>query len=299
MRTIQVRQLDYDLTPTAGLALVGHFLKTLAPALADVDAALPVRTGVATSDIVRSYLGLLVQGKSDFDAIENLRGDKFFKQALGIGLLPSSPTLRQRMDANASSLAGHVMPMIERLLARHAPDYGVLPCGWLPLDIDTFAMDNSGTAKEGVGRTYAGVDGYCPLAAYLGSHGFCLDLVLRPGTQHPAKHTDDDLRRIVPMAQRLSAAGPKAPLLARLDSRFADPPSLATLTVAAGSPVLLRQTAIPARASRRSSVSRYATSVVRSSVAEPRSRAIRRRPRAPMLQIGQAAVRSWAGSSRR
>ena len=220
MRSIQVKQLDYDLTPTAGLALVGHFLKTLAPALADVDAALPVRTGVATSDIMRSYLGLLVQGKSDFDAIENLRGDKFFKQALGIGLLPSSPTLRQRMDAHASTLADHVMPMIERLLARHAPDYGVLPCGWLPLDIDTFAMDNSGTAKEGVGRTYAGVDGYCPLAAYLGSHGFCLELSLRPGTQHSAKHTDDDLRRIVPLAQRLSAAGPNAALLARLDSGF-------------------------------------------------------------------------------
>lgn len=220
MRPIQVKQLDYDLTPTAGLALVGHFLKTLAPALADVDAALPVRTGVAASDIVRSYLGLLVQGKSDFDAIENLRGDKFFKQALGIGLLPSSPTLRQRMDAHASSLAGQVMPMIEHLLAHHAPDYGVLPCGWLPLDIDTFAMDNSGTAKEGVGRTYAGVDGYCPLAAYLGSHGFCLDLVLRPGTQHSVKHTDEDLRRIVPMAQRLSAAAAQAPLLARLDSGF-------------------------------------------------------------------------------
>jgi hypothetical protein len=220
MRPIQVKQLDYELTPTAGLALVGHFLKTLTPALADVDAALPVRTGVATSDIVRSYLGLLVQGKSDFDAIENLRGDKFFKQALGIGLLPSSPTLRQRMDAHALSLAAQVQPMIERLLTRHAPDYGVLPCGWLPLDIDTFAMDNSGTAKEGVGRTYAGVDGYCPLATYLGSHGFCLDLALRPGTQHSAKHTDDDLRSVVPMAQRLSAAGPKAPLLARLDSGF-------------------------------------------------------------------------------
>jgi len=37
------------------------FLKALATALADVDAALPVRTGRATSDIVRSYLGLLVQ----------------------------------------------------------------------------------------------------------------------------------------------------------------------------------------------------------------------------------------------
>jgi hypothetical protein len=220
MRPIQVKQLDYDLTPTAGLALVGHFLKTLAPVLAEVDTALPVRSGVASSDIVRSYMGLLVQGKSDFDAIENLRGDKFFKQSLGIGLLPSSPTLRQRMDVHAVALAGRVPAMIERMLARHAPEYGVLPCGWLPLDIDTFAMDNSGTAKEGVGRTYAGVDGYCPLAAYLGSHGLCLDLVLRPGTQHSAKHTDDDLRGIVPLAQRLSAAAAKAPLLARLDSGF-------------------------------------------------------------------------------
>jgi hypothetical protein len=96
----------------------------------------------------------------------------------------------------------------------------VLPCGWLPVDIDTFAMDNGGTVKEGVGRTYAGVDGYCPLASYIGAHGFCLELSLRPGTQHSAKDTQDNLQRVIPLAQRLSAAGPKAPLLARLDSGF-------------------------------------------------------------------------------
>ena len=89
MRAIEVKQLDYDLTPVAGLALVGHHLKTLAPVLARLDAAQPVRTGVSNSDIVRSYLGLLVQGKSDFDAIENHRGEKFYKHALGITLLPS------------------------------------------------------------------------------------------------------------------------------------------------------------------------------------------------------------------
>jgi hypothetical protein len=220
MKPIKVIQLHYDLTPTAGLALVGHLLRTLSPTLGDLDAALPVRNGVATSDIVRSFVGLLVQGKSDFDAIENVRGDTFFKHSLGIKLLPSSPTLRQRMDAAAPVMSEHVLPMIQRLLTQHRPAYGTLPCGWLPLDIDTFAMDNSGTAKQGVGRTYAGVDGFCPLAAYLGMHGFCLDLVLRPGTQHSAKDTDADLRRIVPLAQQLSAAGPKAALLARLDSGF-------------------------------------------------------------------------------
>ena len=218
MRTIEVKQLKYDLTPVAGLALVGHHLKALAPVLARLDAALPVRTGVSHSDILRSYLGLLVQGKSDFDAIQSHRGEEFYKQALGITLLPSSPTLRQRMDAQAGALSQQVLPMIETLLRRQAPDYGVLPCGWLAVDIDTFAMDNGGTAKEGVGRTYAGVDGYCPLASYIGSHGFCLELSLRPGTQHSAKHTEDNLLRVIPLAQRLSAAGPKAPLLARLDS---------------------------------------------------------------------------------
>ena len=220
MRRIEVKQLDYDLTPVGGLALVGHYLKALAAQWAALDRALPVRGGVSNSDVLRSYLGLLVQGKSDFDAVENYRGDRFFKEALGIGLLPSSPTLRQRLDAQAGALFEHVPGMIERLLGSQRPDYGVLPCGWLPLDVDTFAMDNGGTRKEGVGRTYAGVDGYCPLAAYLGAHGFCLELALRPGVQHSARETDFNLERVIPLAQRLSAAGPKAPILARLDSGF-------------------------------------------------------------------------------
>lgn len=220
MRKLIVKQLDYDLTPVAGLALVGHYVQSLSAPFKRMDGAQPVRSGVTHSDIVRSYLGLLVQGKSDFDAIENFRGDTFFKQALGITLLPSSPTLRQRMDAKAGELFEFVAPMIEALLSSQQADYGVLPCGWLPLDVDTFAMDNGGTAKEGVGRTYAGVDGYCPLAAYLGSHGFCLELALRPGVQHSASESDFNLERIIPMAQRLSSTGPQAPILARLDSGF-------------------------------------------------------------------------------
>jgi hypothetical protein len=220
MRPFIVKQLDYDLTPVAGLALVGHHLNRLAPVFRQLDASLPVRNGVANSDILRSYLGLLVQGKSDFDAIENFRGDAFFKQALGIKLLPSSPTLRQRMDARAEDMFDYLPTLIERLLNGTRVDYGVLPCGWLPLDVDTFAMDNGDTAKDGVGRTYIGVDGYCPLAAYLGSHGFCLELALRTGEQHSARETQFNFERVIPMAQRLSAAGPKAPILVRLDSGF-------------------------------------------------------------------------------
>lgn len=220
MRQFLVKQLNYDLTPVAGLALVGHHLQRLAPVFKRIDAAHPVRGGVSNSDVLRSYLGLLVQGKSDFDAIENFRGDTFFKQALGLRLLPSSPTLRQRLDARAGDLIDYVDPLIETLLMSARPDWGVLPCGWLPLDADTFAMDNSGTAKECVGHTYAGVVGYCPMASYLGTNGFCLELALRPGVQHSVLETEYNFERVIPMAQRLSAAGPKAPVLVRADSAF-------------------------------------------------------------------------------
>ena len=63
MRQLIVKQLDYDLTPVAGLALVGQYLKAVQPVLGRLDTALPVKGGVANSDIVRSCLGLLVQGK--------------------------------------------------------------------------------------------------------------------------------------------------------------------------------------------------------------------------------------------
>ena len=152
MRQLIVKQFDYDLTPVAGLALIGHYPAALRPTLERLDVALPVKSGVANSNIMRSYFGLLVQGKSDFDAIENFRGDTFYKQAPGIKLLPSSPTLRQRMDAKAVELFDFAPSMIEMLLAGQRPDYGVLPCGWLHLDVDTFAMNNGGTAKEGVWR---------------------------------------------------------------------------------------------------------------------------------------------------
>jgi hypothetical protein len=219
-RPLVVKQLSYDLTPVAGLALVGHYLNAVRTVFGRLDAALPVKGGVANSDILRGYLGLLVQGKSDFDAIENLRGYAVYKQALGIGLLPSIQTLRQRMDALAADLFDFVAPVTETLLGSQRPDYGALPCGCLPLDVDAFAIDNGGTAKEGVGRTYAGLDGCCSVAAYLGSHGYCVELILRPGVQHSASETDFNLERVVQMAQRLSVQGPKAPVLARLDSGF-------------------------------------------------------------------------------
>ena len=122
MRPLIVTQLDHDLRPVAGRALVGLYLAALQAVLGRLAAALPVKSAVAHSDIVRSDVGLRVQGKRDFDAIENFRGDTFYKQALGMGLLPSSPTLRQRRAARAGELLDFAAPMPETLLACQRPD---------------------------------------------------------------------------------------------------------------------------------------------------------------------------------
>lgn len=219
-----VKQLPYDLSSHAGLALIGKYLKRI-NVNALVDPVFPVRSGIANSDILKSYLGLLCLGKNDFDAIEVQRKDAFFMKALGLGTVPSSPTLRQRMDTYAAqwfALVDRINAAVLSLKVSGKPiDFGRLPCGYVPLDMDTFAMDNSGTDKEYVGRTYAGVDGYCPLAAYLGSNGFCLELALRPGSQHSACETEHNIERVLALAVKITQSGQHGPpLLFRADSGF-------------------------------------------------------------------------------
>jgi len=215
-----IKKLPYDLTSNAGLALVGQYLKSLNFSKR-IDSAFALGAkGIANSDVLKSYLGLLVQGKNDFDAIEAFRGDAFFRRSLGVGTVPSSPTLRQRLDMHAASWFGLADELNLALLSGKlgvggaGVDFGALACGYMPLDWDTFVMDNSGTRKEDVGRTYQGVDGYTPSATYIGTLGYCLELALRPGVQHSALETDLNLQRVLPMAAQLT----DLPLLFRADS---------------------------------------------------------------------------------
>ncbi len=214
-----IKKLPYDLTSHAGLSLIGHYLKRIR-FQPWVDKQFPMRSGVSNSEVLKSYLALLCLGKSDFDAIEGFRDNAFFKRALSLSVVPSSPTLRQRLDARASEWFALAADLNFKLLSgrvQGAPiDFGVLPCGYTPLDLDTFTMDNSGTKKECVGRTYAGVDGYCPAAIYLGTFGYCLELSLRPGVQHSVTETHYNLERALPMAASLVST----PLLLRADSGF-------------------------------------------------------------------------------
>ena len=99
----------------------------------------------------------------------------------------------------------------------------MLPCGWLPLDVDTFVMKKRGHSpgRRGPNLLYAGVDGFCPLAVYLGSHELRLDLALHPGVQHSALETEFNFERVmIPMAQCLERGRPESANPARLDSGF-------------------------------------------------------------------------------
>lgn len=168
-----------QLTSYAGLALIGQCCQA-AQLEAVIDRKLPVSQGMRTSDVVKSVVGQLALGKSDFEAIEPFRTDRFFKEALGVSKVPGSVWIRQRLDAKATQLRELTDELSIRLLERtEAPI--TAHQGFVCVDIDTFVMNNDGSKKELVGRTYQGVDGYTPIAAYLGNEGWSIGLEHRVG----------------------------------------------------------------------------------------------------------------------
>ena len=201
-------------TSHSGLSLVGLCLNRFTTLTQSLQTAIPLRHGIAHSEVIKSYLGQLCLGKSDFDAVENVRTDHYFKEALGIGRVPSAARLRQRMDEHAQDLLPILYETGIEFLVKAKVPVSPLSMGCVALDIDVFPMDNSGTCKEGVSRTYKGVDGYAPIAAYLGEEGWCLACELREGQQHCQKDFLYTLERVLPNARKLTSK----PLLVRLDS---------------------------------------------------------------------------------
>ena len=217
MARFEVKQsAKLNLTSYSGLALIGQCCQA-AQVDAVIDPCLPVSQGMRTSDVVKSMVGLLSLGKSDFEAIEPFRSDRFFKEALGLSKVPGSVWIRQRLDAKAAELRELTDELSLRLLERtEAPI--TAHQGYVCADLDAFVMDNSDTRKEAVSRTCQGVDGYTPIALYLGNEGWNLGLELRAGSHHSALETDFFLERTFPRLERLC---PKdAHVLWRDDSGF-------------------------------------------------------------------------------
>jgi hypothetical protein len=181
VRRFIIEESDADVVSHSGLALVGLALNRHGGLPKAVDQQVTLRHGISHGDVLRSYVGLLSIGKSDFEAVENVREDRFFAESLGIGTTPSAATLRQRLDERAPAF----LPLVEQASLDFLLSVGVKPTaletGHVPLDADVTPFDNSNTRKEGVSRTYKGHDGYAPMAAYLGREGYCLEFELREG----------------------------------------------------------------------------------------------------------------------
>ena len=171
---------------------------------------------IKNGDILLTYIGLLCQGKTSFDSVREFHADPdYFKAALGISYaIPSSETLRQRMDMIGSSLRKDILQANVTMFKTIGVEPTALENGNVPLDLDVTPFDNSKTFKEGVSRTYKGFDGYAPMMAYIGSEGFLANTELREGKQHSQKGTPAFLRKTLAMAHQLT----EKPLLIRMDS---------------------------------------------------------------------------------
>ncbi len=213
MKRFKIEQSNEDIISHGGLSLIGQAIKQYTHLSKELDSHASLRHGIKHSDIIKSYLALLSIGKNDFEAINTIESEFYFMSAMDINDIPCEATLRQRMDKHAESF----LPIVEHasldFLRNIQPTLTPLATGHLPLDADVTPMDNSGSHKEGVSRTYKGHDGYAPMAVYLGQEGYCLKLELREGTQHCQKNTPDLLANALDNAREIT----QQPLLLRLD----------------------------------------------------------------------------------
>jgi hypothetical protein len=169
---------------------------------------------ISHGEVATAMIGLICVGKPDFDAIEPFRDDPFFIQSLGLDLVPSSPTLRQRLDSARGAFNNIILEESAGVVGRLAP--AITPChgNLVAVDIDVSPFDNSRTKKEGIGWTYKKFDGYAPIFGYVGEEGYLANLELRPGSDHSQKGTEAFLRRTLRYARLMS----EATFLVRMDS---------------------------------------------------------------------------------
>ncbi len=181
-----IKKIRESLSPHTGLVFVGQLLfhTKIAKRVNAVPVPKCMSTDISNSDVLYSYIGLLTQGKSAYEDIEEFRNDDFFPKVLGVEKTPSCSTMRQRMDYSKENFHGIIAEETIQLLKFCNPT--ITPCflGLLPLDIDVSPFDNSQTKKEEVSRTYKGFDGYSPIFAYIGQEGYCVNTELRPGKTH-------------------------------------------------------------------------------------------------------------------
>ena len=212
----EIVQGDEQLSSHSGLALAGAILDRSSIRKRLDAVVLPEHPfpEISHGEVTTAMIGLICVGKTDFDAIEAFRDDPFFIQSLGLDKVPSSPTLRQRLDSAKGAFNDIILEESAGVVGRLAP--AITPChgNLVAVDIDVSPFDNSKTKKEGVSWTYKKFDGYAPIFGYVGKEGYLANLELRPGSDHSQKGTEAFLRRTLRYARLMS----EATFLVRMDA---------------------------------------------------------------------------------
>jgi len=221
-RQIIVKLSNERLITPSGLAIVGGIIGR--SDLAKRVDKLAVLSGkrspklIKTSDCFLTYIGMLCQGKPQFEAVKELLVDpEYYIDALGIKTdIPSAETLRQRMDAVGAlkKYKPDILKANVSMFKQCKIKPSAMKNGYVPGDLDVSPFDNSKTQKEGVSRTYKGTDGYAPMFGYIGTEGYLADLELRPGKQHSQKGTPEFLKEYLGQCHKLT----DEKLLIRMDS---------------------------------------------------------------------------------
>lgn len=215
---------DETLSTHSGLGLIGLLLsKTKISKRFSSEKVPQIKSApsIKNGEIIKSYIGILCQSKNDFDYIEPFREDPFFQRALGLKQVPSSATLRQRLDqlAKVGSWKKIILEESAQLIKQfESPVTPTLlkdgQTNYVPLDLDVSPFDNSNTKKEGVSRTYKGCDGYAPNFSYLGQEGYVVNVELREGSTHVQKDTDQFLQESIRYSKEITSL----PILVRADA---------------------------------------------------------------------------------
>lgn len=105
MRTFKIEKPNKEITSHAGMALIGAAVNKHTSLTKSIDAALPKRHGTPASGMVKTTIGLFAQGKIDFQAISNVRGDNLFAQAFDLDrTVPTDISIRTRHEKEANTI---------------------------------------------------------------------------------------------------------------------------------------------------------------------------------------------------
>ena len=203
-----------DAMPFGGIAAV-HRMVTKLGLPEQIDEGLPllkVHLPYHESDHVLNLAYNVLCSGTRLEDIERLRHDRAYMNALGADLIPDPTTAgdfcRRFMEKDVIELMDRVnavRPLLWRTRGRDLLDPVVY------VDIDGTIVPTDGKRKAGIGLSYKGIWGYCPLLVTLANTKEVLYLVNRPGNapshQDAAGWIDKAIDLVSPYAPRVCLRG--------------------------------------------------------------------------------------------